>query len=92
MKMTLSEVFDVVSKDLQEVLVQTTTGASVGKMLDHHIAPLRAIKKKIKKKKKLFPTDRPCLEKGIYGQANYFFFIGLTEMYISNFMSYYKFH
>ena len=34
------------------------------KMLDH-IALLRAIKKK----KKTFP-DRPCLEKGIYGQAN----------------------
>ena len=46
------------------------------KMLDH-IALLRAIKKK--KKKNLFPTDRPCLEKGIYGQANYFFFLALPS-------------
>ena len=48
------------------------------KMLDH-IALLRAIKKKKKKKKNLFPTDQPCLEKGIYGQANYFFFLALTK-------------
>ena len=43
------------------------------KMLDH-IALLRAIKKK---KNFSRPTDRPCLKKGIYGQANYFFFLAL---------------
>ena len=75
MKMTLSEVFDVLSKDSGSV----GTGASVGKTLDH-IALLRAIKKKQKKKQKNFsPTDGPCLEKGIYGQANYFFLLALEE-------------
>ena len=142
MKMTLSEVFDVVLKGLQEVLVQGQVSAKdegpwrdvppvksflhclffkygfqmghfilvyivetqkfhlehckikadftlnvllvhisvlwecfMCKMLDH-IALLRAInkkKRKRKEKKNLFPTDRPYHEKGIYGQANYFF-------------------
>ena len=49
-------------------------------MLDH-IALLRAIKKKyIYKNKKLFPTDRPCLEKGIYGSKLLFFFLALGRV------------
>ena len=44
-----------------------------------NVGPHRTFKRN-QKKKKLSPTDRPCLEKGIYGQANYFFFLALDGM------------